>query len=246
MAAQQNFQGMDAIAIRQPSVEEILMLAVEKSAGADAIERLVSLQQQLLAKEAETDFNESMNKIQTELRPIQTDAINPSTKSKYASYHQLDRAIRPVYTKYGFSLSFSTTDSPLTDHVRVLCYVSRSGHTRTYQCDMPSDGKGAKGGDVMTKTHAAGSAMSYGMRYLLKMIFNIAVGEDDTDGNEPLPNWAQEYIDAFRGLTQINQLRDVFAEAWQKASGPNGDRRSKDYIRIAYEARKKEISNVNG
>jgi hypothetical protein len=183
MAAQQNFQGMDAIAIRQPSVEEILMLAVEKSAGADAIERLVSLQQQLLAKEAETDFNESMNKIQTELRPIQTDAINPSTKSKYASYHQLDRAIRPVYTKYGFSLSFSTTDSPLADHVRVLCYVSRSGHTRTYQCDMPSDGKGAKGGDVMTKTHAAGSAMSYGMRYLLKMIFNIAVGEDDDDGN---------------------------------------------------------------
>jgi len=25
--------------------------------------------------------------------------------------------------------------------------------------------------------------MSYGMRYLLKMIFNVAVGEDDDDGN---------------------------------------------------------------
>ena len=47
---------------------------------------------------------------------------------------------------------------------------------------MPSDGKGAKGGDVMTKTHAAGSAFTYGQRYLIKMIFNIAVGEDD-DGN---------------------------------------------------------------
>ena len=34
----------------------------------------------------------------------------------------------------------------------------------------------------MTKTHATGSAMTYGQRYLLKMIFNIAVGEDD-DGN---------------------------------------------------------------
>ena len=70
--------------------------------------------------------------------------------------------------------------------MRVLCYVSHSaGHTRTYQCDMPADGKGAKGNDVMTKTHAAGSAASYGMRYLLKMIFNIAIGEDDTDGNPP-------------------------------------------------------------
>jgi hypothetical protein len=49
---------------------------------------------------------------------------------------------------------------------------------------MPADGKGAKGGDVMTRTHATGSALSYGMRYLLKMIFNVAVGEDDDDGND--------------------------------------------------------------
>jgi len=39
----------------------------------------------------------------------------------------------------------------------------------------------------MTKTHAAGSAMSYGMRYLLKGIFNVAVGEDDDDGNGATP-----------------------------------------------------------
>ena len=32
------------------------------------------------------------------------------------------------------------------------------------------------------KTHAVGAGMSYGMRYLLKMIFNIAIGEDDDDG----------------------------------------------------------------
>src|SRR5690606_32576023 len=61
----------------------------------------------------------------------------------------------------------------------------RDGHSRAYHIDMPADGKGAKGGDVMTKTHATGAAASYGMRYLLKMIFNVAVGEEDRDGNEP-------------------------------------------------------------
>jgi hypothetical protein len=66
----------------------------------------------------------------------------------------------------------------------VICRVShQNGHSRTYQIDMPADGKGAKGGDVMTKTHATGSAVSYGMRYLLKMIFNIAVSDKDDDGN---------------------------------------------------------------
>jgi hypothetical protein len=243
MAIQPALPNMENLT-RKPGIEDILALAVEKSAGADAIERLVALQQQLLAKEAETEFNEAMNSVQAELRPVQTDLENPQTRSKYASYWVLDRKIRPIYTKFGFALSFGTTDCPIQDHIRVLCHVSRSGHTRVYQCDMPADGKGAKGGDVMTKTHAAGAAMSYGMRYLLKMIFNIAVGEDDTDGNDPLPNWAQEYVDAFGDLSSSDELRQLFAEAWTKAN-KSGDRRAKDHIRIAYESRKKELSNVN-
>ena len=65
----------------------------------------------------------------------------------------------------------------------MTCTVAKGGFSRVYHIDMPADGKGAKGGDVMTKTHATGAAVSYGMRYLLKMIFNVAVGEDDDDGN---------------------------------------------------------------
>jgi hypothetical protein len=34
----------------------------------------------------------------------------------------------------------------------------------------------------MTRTHAMGSAVTYGRRYLLQMIFNIVPGADD-DGN---------------------------------------------------------------
>ena len=56
---------------------------------------------------------------------------------------------------------------------------------------MPADGKGAKGGDVMTKTHAHVSATSYGKRVLLGMIFNIATGNDD-DGNAAAARPAQE------------------------------------------------------
>ena len=62
--------------------------------------------------------------------------------------------------------------------MRVVCYVSLGAHTRKYKADMPADRKGAKGGNVITKTHATGAAMSYGMRYLLKYIFNVAIGVD--------------------------------------------------------------------
>lgn len=92
--------------------------------------------------------------------------------------------MRPIYTKHGFGLSFDTGEGAPDLYVRVVCYVTHTGgHARTYHADIPADGKGAKGGDVMTRTHAVGAAMSYGMRYLLKMIFNVAVGEDDDDGN---------------------------------------------------------------
>src|SRR5690606_25412546 len=105
------------------------------------------------------------------------------TKSHYATHAAIDRVLRPIYTEHGFALSFNTSPLDAPDMVRVLCYVTHaSGHTRTYQIDIPADGKGAKGGDVMTRTHATGSAAQYGMRYLLKMIFHVSIGADD-DGN---------------------------------------------------------------
>jgi hypothetical protein len=201
---------MEALAVRQPSIEQILLSAVERGGDIGTIERLVALKQSMDAKRAEEEFNESMNAAQSEMRPISADAVNPQTKSKYASYHQLDKALRPIYTKLGFSLSFSTTDSPIPDYVRVLCYVSRGGYTRTYQCDMAADGKGAKGGDVMTKTHASGSAMSYGMRYLLKMIFNVAIGEDDNDGNG---GFDAEQLEWIKNASDKDELTRLYKSA---------------------------------
>ena len=117
--------------------------------------------------------------------------------------------LRPIYTNGGFSLSFDTGKDAPEGCVRVLCYVShKSGHSRTYHVDMPADGKGAKGGDVMTKTHAVGAGMSYGMRYLLKMIFNVAVGEDDVDGNEPVAdNKALDWIAVAESITSTAEYR---------------------------------------
>ncbi|HVZ60661.1 MAG TPA: ERF family protein [Terriglobales bacterium] len=170
---------------RQPTslLEVISRAASDPNTDVEKLERLMMMMERVEARNAERAFNEAMGAAQEEIKPVAADASNPQTKSKYASYPALDKAIRPIYTKHGFALSFDTGRDAPTDHVRVLCYVSHKvGHSRTYQTDMPADGKGAKGGDVMTKTHAAGSAMSYGQRYLLKLIFNIAVGDDD-DGN---------------------------------------------------------------
>lgn len=188
-AAQQEISttGGSELAERQ-DVDPILVMiqsAVRDPAtDVDKMERMFALYERQQGKQAEAEFNKSMNEVQKNLRRIAADAHNPQTRSKYATYSALDRALRPIYTEHGFSLSFDTGDTEKPETVRVICHVSHaSGHTRTYHADMPADGKGAKGNAVMTSTHATGSAMSYGMRYLLKMIFNVAIGEDDDDGN---------------------------------------------------------------
>lgn len=161
----------------------IARAASDPSTDVDKLERLMGMYERLENRKGEQLFNEAMSDAQAEIGVVGVNKTNTQTKSKYATYDALDRAVRPIYVKHGFSLSFDTAEGAPADHVRLVCRVGhKGGFTREHHVDMPADGKGAKGGDVMTRTHAAGSAFSYGQRYLLKLIFNIATGEDD-DGN---------------------------------------------------------------
>jgi hypothetical protein len=163
----------------------ILDRAIASGASVETLSKLMDLQERYEANRARRAYGEAMAKAQSDMRSVSADASNKQTNSNYASYHALDRAIRPIYTELGFALSFDTQDGAPPDYVRVVCRITHvGGHLETPHIDMPADGKGAKGGDVMTKTHATGAAITYGRRYLLGMIFNIAVG-DDTDGNMP-------------------------------------------------------------
>lgn len=172
----------------QPNASVSLLQVIQQAAtnpdvDIEKMERLMAMHERMVSEQARQAFNTAMIEAQEAMGPVRADADNKQTRSKYASYAGLDKALRPIYTKHGFAVSFTTgTDAP-ENHVRVIANVMhRDGHTEHHPLDMPADGKGAKGGDVMTKTHAAGSAISYGRRYLLLMVFNISVGDDD-DGN---------------------------------------------------------------
>lgn len=178
--------------------------ARDPSVDVAKMRQLVEMRSQFEDKVAKRAFDNAMSVAQGEMSAIVADSINPQTKSRYASYFTLDKALRPIYTKSGFSLSFGTGETTEENSVRVTCHVAHSdGHGRNYHIDMPADGKGAKGGDVMTKTHAVGSALTYGQRYLLKLIFNIAIGGDD-DGNAAGANPITD--------EQATQIRDLLTK----------------------------------
>ncbi len=211
----------------------------------DKMERLMQMHERIVKSKAESDFNDAMTACQREIRTIGADATNPQTRSKYASYAHLDGILRPIYTKHGISISYGTEDTPKAETVRVIAHVARGGYTRKYQVDMPADGKGAKGGDVMTKTHATGAAIAYGSRYLLKSIFNVAVGEDDQDGNAHSDKVLSEGAKA-DFLAAIEALTDMpAAEAlWKSISAActkAGDVPSHDELRTAMAAKRRSL-----
>ena len=194
--------------------------AQNPQADIEKMERLMAMYERVEAKRAESEFSASLSKVQSELRQVATDANNPQTRSRYATYSALDKAVRPVYTAHGFSLSFDTGSDAPQDTVRVVCYVGHAGgHSRTYHVDMPADGKGAKGGDVMSKTHAVGAGMSYGMRYLLKMIFNIAIGEDDDDGNGGIPPAHSAWLEKIAAISDDVEAENVRKELKESFAG---------------------------
>jgi len=184
--------GHDVPAVRteQPGNEISFIQTIERVAQLpdvrmDVLQGLVAMRNDELRRVAEQAFNSSLADAQAEMEPIRKDASNSQTRSKYATYDALDRTIRPIYTKHGFSVRFDTADAPRELEVRVVAKIAhRGGYAETSHVDIPADGKGAKGNDVMTRTHAVMSAISYGRRALLGMGFNIATTDKaDDDGN---------------------------------------------------------------
>ncbi len=191
--------------------QQILLAAADPRINVAKMQELTTLRRQMRMEEAEDGFKVALHAAQAEMRPIEADAANDHTHSKYATLYKVDKALRPIYSKHGLSVSFNTADCPLQDHTRVLAYVERGLFTREYQYDVAVDAKGPSGNNVMTKTHAGGSALSYGKRYLLLMIFNVTIGDPgrpaDDDGN------------AAAGLVPVNPAQLKFLIELADAAG---------------------------
>jgi ERF superfamily len=169
----------------QPSEYSSLIerAAFDPDFNVEKLQALLDMRDSEEMRRAERAFNAAMVRAQSEMMPVVADASNPQTRSRYATYAALDRAIKPHYTAYGLAPSFGTEPLTEPDKMRIVGILGHlDGFARRYQIDMPIDTKGARGGDVMTRTHATGSALTYGKRYLLIAMFNLAIEEDD-DGN---------------------------------------------------------------
>ena len=113
-----------ALVDQQPMIAMIERAARDPAIDIEKLERLIVLQEKAQTRASEQAFNSAMSYAQSEMGPIAADSNNPQTKSRYASYFTLDKALRPIYSKHGFALSFGTGETTQDQYIRVLCYAS--------------------------------------------------------------------------------------------------------------------------
>ena len=128
-------------------------------------------------------FNQAMRRAQLEMEPIVRDVENSHTGTKYARLEKIDGIMRPIYTSHGFSVRYGSAVCPIPEWQRITCTVSHDdGHFETHFLDAPPDMTGAKGRPNKTGAQAVGSIVTYLRRYLLAMVFNIVLADEDDDG----------------------------------------------------------------
>lgn len=189
-------------------------LALNPQVDVQKLEKLLEMQIQVRAIEAAQEYSAAMARVQMALPVVLKDAYNEQTKSPYATLGAIAAAIKPVYAREGFSISFTEGVTAKPDHVRVCATVRhRAGHQdeRPF-VDVAVDRAGLKGNDNKTLTHAEGSSFMYGRRYLTCMVFDVATGTDnDGNGARPAEVISAEQVAAVEArIVAVGTSRPVF------------------------------------
>jgi hypothetical protein len=159
-------------------------MALSQDIDPDRVERFMGMYERMEAQKAQKVFFAAFSAAQAEMPQVVRNAVNDQTRSKYAKYETISEAIQPVITKHGFSMTYGEADSPKENCLRITCtLMHEAGHSKDYHADIPVDMYGMKGNPNKTGPHAYGSTKSYGRRYLKLDIWDIAVKNEDDDGN---------------------------------------------------------------
>ena len=146
----------------------------------EKMERLFALLERNQANERAAAYADDMAKCQAEIGPAKRTgqiAHNGKVISNFAKLEDLDKQIRPITSKYGFSLAFNATSLENGKTRHTLKVTHRQGHFEVFEFDAAPDTGGAK-----NAIQAQGSATTYAKRYLTKGAFNIVETDEDDDG----------------------------------------------------------------
>jgi hypothetical protein len=224
--------GAEIARATQPTpMELIASIARDPSIPVDRIAALIGLQERMEAREAEKAFNRDFAAAMIEMpRVAKRGAKKMGDKGTimYAQYEDVDAAIRPVESKYGFARSFSTRQNDKGSMVMTMRLTHLAGHSITSErvC-RPDPGPGRN--DIQ----AEGSGESYSRRYLTLSGWNVVTVGADDDGNTADPISDEQALDIRTMLDVLAMTPPQLEKFWAWAEVPS--KRPEDIQRRQHE-----------
>ncbi len=166
-----------ALAPMQPApvVNMFERLASDPNVDVAKLEKLIEMQERIIAHNARSAFNTAFAEMQGEIPAIVERA--KTNNGTYAPLEDIQDAVRPILKRHGFSISFCT-EWPDPKTVKVIGILThREGHERRSEFLSGADASGNK-----NAIQGLGSAVSYGRRYTTKDLLNITTRGADDDG----------------------------------------------------------------
>lgn len=161
-------------------------VATDPSIDITKLSALLDMNERILAKQAEIEFNAAMSRLSGKIATVKiprTKGVNYKEEEafRFAPYEKIDQAIRPLLAEEGFSLSFNSDTREGGGAVITGTLSHQAGHSRKASLPLPLDNSGGK-----NNIQGMGSTISYGKRYTVGMLLNIVTCEDDdaNGGNE--------------------------------------------------------------
>ena len=216
--------------------------AIKQGSAMEVVNTILEQQKWMILHGEEEAFNASLKRIQKKLKSIPKRGWNPDTKSKFATTEDIDAEIQSLLDEENMALSFVPAVSEKPDMVLIIGTLALGAFEKRYPLEMPADGKGAKGGGVMSRTHATGAAITYAKRYLKNMIFDLRFGETDDDGNGSagLSDAIKISVNAISDCDTLESLKEKYRKEYKAAVDANDSTAVKAFM-DAYNARKKEL-----
>ncbi|MEG2271507.1 MAG: ERF family protein [Acinetobacter sp.] len=166
----------EVIAQEQNALSVIQNMVTSGNFNIDVAERLIGMQQEIMKQQAIINFNNDFSLMSKEIPVIAK--TKKAHNTWYAPLEDIVKITQPILSKYGFSISFSTSQNGL-DSVTVQCtLMHRDGHSTSTELMLPTKSVS----NSMNAMQAIGAAITYAKRYTLSGILNIATGDDDNNG----------------------------------------------------------------
>lgn len=160
-------------------IQVIERAAMNPAVDIDKMERLLAMQERIVARNAKAAYSAALSEMQPELPTIGERGkidIGRGKPQSYALWEDINDAIKPVLARHGFALSFRTGRTEAQIIVTgVLSH--REGHSEETTMHLPLDTSGSK-----NAVQAVGSSTSYGKRYTAAALLNLTSRGEDDDG----------------------------------------------------------------